>query len=107
MPDAPPENIIAVVKSSTSLTVSWSPPPLDKQNGIIISYKVRYQSSVTDLSKEIIVDGALRSCDLDNLEINTRYIMQIAAVTINGSSHFSYTITAKTDEDGKTIIAPN
>ena len=100
MPDVPPENIVAVVKSSTSLSISWSPPPLDKQNGKIISYKIRYRPLIMDLPKEIIVDGAFLSYDLNNLEINTQYIMQVSAVTIIGSSQFSYAITAKTDEDG-------
>ncbi|EDV22989.1 uncharacterized protein TRIADDRAFT_64052 [Trichoplax adhaerens] len=98
-PAASPKNVIIVVESSTSMTINWSPPPVDKQNGEIISYKVQYQAKGDELATKISVKGSDHSCNLHNLTINTRYFVQVAAATIIGTSQFSEVVEAKTNED--------
>ncbi|XP_065666598.1 phosphatidylinositol phosphatase PTPRQ isoform X2 [Hydra vulgaris] len=48
-PDGAPLNLKVISKSSTSIYLTWDPPELLLQNGIIESYNVTYNSSLTDL----------------------------------------------------------
>ena len=41
-PDEPPANVTFITASLDTLTISWDPPPPDKQNGVIVMYSVRY-----------------------------------------------------------------
>lgn len=53
-PDAPPQQVtVATVGShnSTSISVSWDPPPLDEQNGIIQQYTVELTSAIYQFIK--------------------------------------------------------
>lgn len=44
VPSSPPENPKCDILSSTSLYITWSPPPVSEQNGKIRGYKVSYIS---------------------------------------------------------------
>lgn len=47
-PSAPPQQVTVLTvgnQNSTSISISWDPPPLDHQNGIIQEYKVRPSES--------------------------------------------------------------
>lgn len=42
-PSAPPQQVTVLTvgsQNSTSISISWDPPPMDHQNGIIQEYKV-------------------------------------------------------------------
>ena len=57
-PSAPPRNVDVHAKSSTSIEVSWSPPPDDDQNGIIIGYQLWVNSSTDPrLTSLILLDA--------------------------------------------------
>lgn len=45
VPSQPPESPKCDVLSSTSIYITWSPPPVESQNGKIKGYKVAYISS--------------------------------------------------------------
>lgn len=45
VPSNPPESPKCDVLSSTSIYITWSPPPIDGQNGKIKGYKVAYISA--------------------------------------------------------------
>ena len=42
-PSAAPMNIQGKALSSTSLLISWDPPPLDHRNGPITNYTIKYR----------------------------------------------------------------
>ena len=42
-PTAPPQDVKVTATSSTTLRVSWKPPPLDARNGDIVKYRVIYE----------------------------------------------------------------
>lgn len=53
-PGAPPQEVTVVTvgsHNSTSISVSWDPPPSDQQNGIIQEYKVGLNSAPWHCSK--------------------------------------------------------
>ncbi|XP_015749220.1 PREDICTED: Down syndrome cell adhesion molecule-like protein Dscam2 [Acropora digitifera] len=46
VPSQAPVNLRVVSKTSTSIMVSWQPPPLDSRNGIIIGFKLFYKRKI-------------------------------------------------------------
>ena len=56
VPGAPPQSVSAFAESSTSLRVVWKPPPDNKQNGIIIYYKIFYVPSSRSDSEATVVE---------------------------------------------------
>lgn len=50
-PSAPPQQVTVLTvgnQNSTSISISWDPPPTDHQNGIIQEYKVLKASGNTE-----------------------------------------------------------
>uniref|UniRef100_A0A1L8DK65 Putative axon guidance receptor dscam n=1 Tax=Nyssomyia neivai TaxID=330878 RepID=A0A1L8DK65_9DIPT len=96
-PSEPPHNVSLEATSSTSVTISWEPPPEDKRNGQITGYKIRYRKM-----KKLQVEttpGNVRHYELRNLEKNSAYQIKIAAMTVNGSGPFTEWMHAQTFEN--------
>ena len=96
VPSAPVQSLSGVNSSSTSLTISWQPPPADDQNGIIRAYNVSYglpeeTSSYTNEStpNEMI--------ELTGLEKFTEYLVIVNAFTVGPGP--SASVTVRTDSD--------
>lgn len=102
VPSAPPQDISCTSPSSTSILVSWAPPPLEFQNGVITGYSIQY--STTDgnkMSKRI--DGISPESSpylLENLEKWTEYGITIRAQTEAGDGPESLQLLIRTKEDG-------
>ncbi|XP_041356167.1 neogenin-like isoform X3 [Gigantopelta aegis] len=84
-PSATPQNFTLEVSSATRIIVRWEPPPLDKQNGIITGYKIRYKKSGTKQGKTVTTDGNRNNYALTDLRKGTEYQVRISALTVNGS----------------------
>ena len=95
VPGAPPRNISHEVLSSSEIKLSWEPPPLDQQNGIITGYlvyvlTVNRQTLGTRSSND-------RAFTVTSLEEHTSYKFEIAAKTQIGVGPFyMYTETVTT-----------
>ena len=104
-PASPPDNITAMIVSSTEIMVTWDiVPPID-QNGVITMYKVRYEPLET-FSGQIQAQtanttGAETSELLINLEEFVKYNISVQAYTSEGEGPYSADITAMTQEDSK------
>lgn len=102
VPSAPPQDITCTTPSSTSILVSWAPPPLEFQNGIITGYSIQY--STTDGNKVskridgISPDGS--SYLLENLAKWTEYGITVRAQTEAGDGPESLQLLIRTEEDG-------
>ena len=83
-PDAAPTIVQSFSPNSTSLFLSWSPPPAEQQNGIITGYRVCYTNVETDV--KVIIFGEVTENDvtLTSLEPFTVYNVEIAAGTVVG-----------------------
>ena len=107
-PSAPPQDVTTMVISSTSISVSWNPPPLPDQNGDIIGY----QLVITIVNRSSsLVDGVNVTNMTSNVAINLQefevYSFEIAAMTVIGLGPFSDVVTNQTFEDGKYHIHTN
>ena len=95
VPDGNPQNIIAAVISSTSISVMWEMVPLISQNGIIITYEVL-------LEPGIVVNSSGLNVAIEGLNENTIYNILVRAFTIIGPGPPSSPIvTVMTLEDRK------
>ena len=107
VPSGPPLSIQATADTAFSMSVSWSPPDMEVQNGRIIRYKLLYttdSSQQVDLRPTIVVNGTTLSHRLTNLQANTRYYISVAAATKIGFGPFA-TTSAVTLKIGKLSIA--
>ncbi|CAJ1065252.1 roundabout homolog 2 isoform X1 [Xyrichtys novacula] len=83
---APQAVSVVQLTNSTSISVSWEPPPHNTQSGIIREYKVWCLGSSMEPEHQInrTVDGAVLSILLTGLLPDVRYTVAVAAVTSLG-----------------------
>ena len=98
-PTAPekPQNITGAFVNSTSISVSWAPPPDDGHNGIIRRYIIRY--SQVDRSGSATVSTTDLSVVIGGLDEYTLYEVNVSAVTVEEGQ--SNTVLVRTDSDGE------
>ncbi|XP_067409188.1 receptor-type tyrosine-protein phosphatase delta isoform X2 [Emydura macquarii macquarii] len=101
-PSAPPQDISCTSPSSTSILVSWHPPPVEKQNGIITEYSIKYIGidGEDDKSYEILgIASDTTQYLLEQLEKWTEYRISVTAHTDVGPGPESLSVLIRTDED--------
>ncbi|XP_062906300.1 roundabout homolog 2 isoform X3 [Mobula hypostoma] len=86
-PGAPPQSVTVLTvgnHNSTSISVSWDPPPAEQQNGIIQEYKIWCLGNATRFHINRTVDAAIRSVVIGGLLPGVQYRVQVAASTSAG-----------------------
>ncbi|KAJ3600390.1 hypothetical protein NHX12_031375, partial [Muraenolepis orangiensis] len=71
-------------QNSTSISISWDPPPPDHQNGIIQEYKIWCLGNETRFHVNKTVDAAIRSVVVGGLQVGVLYRVEVAASTSAG-----------------------
>ncbi|XP_029433837.1 roundabout homolog 2 isoform X12 [Rhinatrema bivittatum] len=87
VPSAPPQSVTVLTvgnHNSTSISVSWDPPPSDHQNGIIQEYKIWCLANETRFHINKTVDAAIRSVVIGGLYPGIQYRVEVAASTSAG-----------------------
>ncbi len=100
MPTGSPIGLSVIVLNSTYVQISWSPPPLSEQNGIISSYYL----SVTDSEIEVAFTPLMTimmSTTFGGLLPYTTYYCTVAAYTSVGGGPFASFVYFETDEAGR------
>ena len=105
VPGAPPQMVKAFPETSTSIRVSWQPPPENKRNGKIVYYKIFYVKSTRSDPEATMIEitkDSLKNYEftIDELLKYTEYRLWMLAGTSVGDGPISYPIIVKTDEDG-------
>ncbi|XP_050812287.1 roundabout homolog 2 isoform X14 [Gopherus flavomarginatus] len=86
-PSAPPQSVTVLTvgnHNSTSISISWDPPPPDHQNGIIQEYKIWCLGNETRFHINKTVDAAIRSVVIGGLYPGIQYRVEVAASTSAG-----------------------
>ncbi|XP_066478489.1 roundabout homolog 2 isoform X3 [Tiliqua scincoides] len=86
-PSAPPQSVTVLTvgnHNSTSISISWDPPPPDHQNGIIQEYKIWCLGNETKFHVNKTVDAAIRSVVIGGLYPGIQYRVEVAASTSAG-----------------------
>uniref|UniRef100_A0AAQ5YHU3 protein-tyrosine-phosphatase n=1 Tax=Amphiprion ocellaris TaxID=80972 RepID=A0AAQ5YHU3_AMPOC len=105
-PSAPPEGVSCESASSTSLRVSWRPPPMEGQNGDLAGYELRYQR-VSGAggggqgleAKGLPIPAQQGQTVVEGLEKWSWYNISMAASTAEGTGPSSLAVLCRTDED--------
>ncbi|XP_064008376.1 roundabout homolog 2 isoform X8 [Pogoniulus pusillus] len=86
-PSAPPQSVTVLTvgnHNSTSISISWDPPPPDHQNGVIQEYKIWCLGNETRFHVNKTVDAAIRSVVIGGLYPGIQYRVEVAASTSAG-----------------------
>ncbi|XP_019345707.2 roundabout homolog 3 isoform X4 [Alligator mississippiensis] len=86
-PSAPPQAVTVVTlgtSNSTSISVSWEPPPVGDQNGIIQDYRIWCLGNESRFHINKSVDGTVLSTVLQGLVPGILYRTEVAAATSAG-----------------------
>ena len=103
----PPNNVKAVVKTSTVIVVQWNGlAPCVKVNGLIVGYRVQYTAESSGEIESIVHPGEWNvtsaMVSLTGLTPFTNYFIQVAAVNEQGDvGLYSEPVIVQTEEDSK------
>jgi len=86
--------------NSSSVFVTWQPPPPEHQNGIVTAYIVRVSLVGNDTTPQYYNSSSLSQTLVGLLPFST-YMVAVAAETEVGRGPFSSSFTIHTPEDGK------
>ncbi|XP_069819622.1 receptor-type tyrosine-protein phosphatase S-like [Dendropsophus ebraccatus] len=101
-PSAPPQDVKCVSTKSTTILVSWQPPPAESHNGILAGYSVHYSAldSEDHVPKEVKdIPPQTNEILLEALEKWTEYRISVVAHTAVGPGPESSPLVVRTDED--------
>lgn len=128
VPSMAPDDLRCAALTSTSLQVSWQPPPINHQNGLLQGYKVSFEPMADDYMHgnkikllTITYANFFLLLPTDNDDMDTRkttalttvltslkkfsnYSIQVLAYTRMGDGVMSQPIFCHTEEDGEIKI---
>ena len=99
VPSAPPTDLHVDRKDSSSLSLSWKPPPADYHNGKLIGYTVEIED-LNGVPQQASKQPANNFETIDGLNSDTEYIFHVSARTAAGSGPTA-TVLERTAEGGK------
>lgn len=108
-PSGPPQDVKCYSSSSTNILVSWQPPPIELQNGIITRYTIQYAATEgEDTTAHQISSIPPESSHylLENLDKWTEYRVTVTAHTDVGAGPESLPQLIRTEEDGMCSLQP-
>ena len=100
-PSGPPVDITHLAVTSTFVTLSWNPPEVSLQNGVIRSYIVIIREEAT--GRNFTRDSASTELNIGNLHPFYFYHFAVAAVTTS-QGPFANEYVLQTHEDGKKCL---
>ena len=102
-PSMPPVNLTVEAATSDSVTLSWSPPDVHSQNGIITSYLINVTASET--GETFQVSSTTTKLVIQSLRPFSTYLCAIAAEISVGTGPFSISVSIRTNEAGMLYTA--
>ena len=91
-------NLTGQVVDSTTVSLSWNPPPPETQNGVIRKYII--EATETDTDREYVWESISNNIVIHSLHPFYTYEFIVAAYTVERGP-FSYIVTLQTSQDGK------
>ena len=97
-----PRNLVATTNSSSAVHLTWQPPILEQQNGIIIRYVVNV--TILETTEQFQLVSILNQLTVHSLHPHWTYIFIVSGETSVGVGPPSIAVTATTLEDGNAVI---
>ncbi|XP_063059336.1 roundabout homolog 3 [Engraulis encrasicolus] len=112
VPSAPPEAVTVSTANhgnTSSITVSWQPPPIEAHNGLILEYKIWCLGNETGTRYHInqTVEGGVLSAVVKGLLPGVWYTVEVAAVTSAGTGTHSEPVPIFIKPLSETPVAPS
>ena len=98
-PSEAPGSLSVVYITSTTVTLTWDPPPLDSHNGVIREYTVR----LTGSDDQFFYNATKNSITIPDLLPYTDYEISVSAYTVANGPFSSY-LSVTSDEAGTGIF---
>ena len=102
VPAGPPLNVAVSSISTSSVVLSWKPPPKEDQNGRITGYRITTHQGTEPLKRMEAAEDQ-HSIVVGGLTGNTHYELQVAAKTHVGTGPYSALVHVKTKINGISI----
>ena len=99
VPSAAPTDLYVTDKDSSSVSLSWKPPPADHHNGQLIGYTVEIKD-VDGVSQQPSKQSDSTSAKIDGLKSDTEYKFHVSARTAAGSGPAA-TVSGRTNKEGE------
>ncbi|KAJ3613986.1 hypothetical protein NHX12_017563 [Muraenolepis orangiensis] len=99
LPSAPPQEVVCTGSSSTSVLVSWAPPPEEFHNGLITGYTVQYAAGDGNRTSVRVEGVPAPAYLLEGLRKWTEYGVTVRALTEAGEGPESLQLLVRTEED--------
>jgi len=80
VPGAPPQSITAFSPSAGTITIQWSPPPLELQYGIINGYKISF-----GITESITQNNFSSDLSITRTELLSNFTYSITVAAVNGA----------------------
>ncbi|XP_044590201.1 tyrosine-protein phosphatase Lar isoform X7 [Cotesia glomerata] len=98
-----PQDVTATALNSTTIRVEWKPPRVNDQNGVIRGYHVHIQE-VAEEGKDLlnepirqdVHEEGVHAINVTNLQPDTKYYVQVAALTRKGDGDRSLPVHVRT-----------
>ena len=90
VPDAPPQNVAVHSPSTGTITIRWSPPPVEVQYGIITGYEISFGVAESNIAQNSFTSDL--SITRTGLLSNTTYLLSVVAVNGAGISDSTTTL---------------
>ncbi|KAM4702558.1 roundabout homolog 3 isoform 1-T1 [Rhinophrynus dorsalis] len=110
VPSAPPQAVAVVTvgtNNSTNISISWEPPPVEHQNGIIQDYRIWCLGNETRYHINKTVDGTIHSTVIKGLIPGVLYRVEVAASTSAGFGVKSQPITIQIKPSSEQVPVNN
>ena len=98
VPSAAPTNLHVTDKDSSSVSLSWEPPPEEHHNGKLIGYTVEIKD-VNGVSQQSSKQPTSTFVKIDSLKSDTEYKFHVSARTAAGSGPIA-TVSGHTNKNG-------
>ena len=87
VPSSPPENVTAIGFNSTTLMMSFNPPPIIDHNGQLTGYVIRYNRVESGVTKSVTTTTT--TIFISGLDKFVNYSVTVASMNVNGTGPFS------------------
>ena len=104
VPTAPPRLVKIVLEkvTSTSVLLTWCPPPVDTTNGPITAYILEYgESDSSSPPNSVSLSGAVVEHTVTGLKPHTQYYVKVAAENTAGRGPFCEPVLTQTAPDSE------
>ena len=98
VPTRSPQTPSAVTRNSRAIFCTWTPPPIDHQNGQIVEYRVNVTEVIT--GRVFVLVSTITSLEITSLHPDYVYQWVVTAVT-TGVGPYTAMSTVRTPEDGE------